>query len=90
MCCLVLRLLNRFKDILAQPFATDGAIVTLDISILLGLAWLDVFKPNAVFLSPRHQGAADIFWAVIDTYGLEFSGHLDNLIQAADGAFRGQ
>ena len=51
------------------PFATDGAIVTLDISVLLGLTWLDVFKPNAVFLSPRHRGPADIFWAVVDTYG---------------------
>jgi hypothetical protein len=46
---LVLRLLNRFKDVLAQPFAADGATVALDISVLVGFTWLDVFKPNAVF-----------------------------------------
>ena len=90
MCCLVLHLLNRFEDVLAQPFAADGAIVTLDIGVLLGLAWLDVFKPNAVFLSPRHQGPADIFWAVVDTYGLGFSAPLDDLVQAAHDAFSGQ
>jgi hypothetical protein len=42
MCCLASRLLNRFEDVLAQPFAAEGAILTLDISVLLGLAWLDV------------------------------------------------
>ena len=79
MCCLVLHLLNRFEDVLAQPFAADGAIVTLD-----------VFKPNAVFLSPGHQGPTDIFWAVVDTYGLGFSAPLDDLVQAAHDAFSGQ
>ena len=58
---LVLCLLNGFKDVLAQPFAADGAIVALDISVLLGFTWLDVFEPNSVFLSPCHQGPADIF-----------------------------
>ena len=38
MCCLVLRLLNRGEDVLAQPFAADGASVTLDIGVLLGPA----------------------------------------------------
>ena len=90
MCCPVLHLLNRFKDVLAPPFAADGAIVTLDISFLLGLAWIDVFKPNAVFLSPLHQGSADIFWAVVDRYGLGFSALLDDLVQAPDDAFSGQ
>jgi hypothetical protein len=49
LCGLVLRFLIRFKDVLAQPFAGDGAIVALDISVQLGFDWLDVFKPNAVF-----------------------------------------
>ena len=36
LCCRVLRLVNGFKDVLAQPFVADGAILTLDISVLLG------------------------------------------------------
>ena len=35
---MVLYLLNRFKDVLAQLFAADGATVTLDISVMLGFA----------------------------------------------------
>ncbi|AGI67666.1 hypothetical protein OAN307_c20250 [Octadecabacter antarcticus 307] len=57
-------LLNRFKDVLAQPFAANGAIVSLDIGILLRFAWLDVFKPNTVLFSLCHQGPTDVFWAV--------------------------
>jgi hypothetical protein len=73
LCGLVLCLLNRFKDLSVQPFAADGAIVTLDISVLLGFAWLDVFKSNTVLLSPCHQGPADILWAVVDANGLGFA-----------------
>ena len=65
MCCLVLRLLNSFEDVLVQPFTANGAIVTLDIGVLLRLARLDVLKSNTVFLSPRHQCPADIFGAVV-------------------------
>lgn len=38
----MLCLLDGFKDVLPQPFATNSAIVSLDISVLLGLAGLDV------------------------------------------------
>ncbi|AGI69472.1 hypothetical protein OAN307_c40590 [Octadecabacter antarcticus 307] len=62
--CLFLCLIDGFKDVLAQPFATNGSIVALDIGVLLRFAWLDVFKPNTVFLGPCHQGPADIFCAV--------------------------
>jgi len=39
-CRLVLGLLNRFKDVLVQPFAANGAIVSLDIGLLLRFAEL--------------------------------------------------
>lgn len=48
----LLCLLDGFKDILAQPFAANRSIVPLYISILLGFTWLDMFKANALFLSP--------------------------------------
>ena len=57
---LFLRLLDRFKDVLVQPFDANRAIVALDIGILLWLAGLDVFDVNAVFLHPSHQLAADV------------------------------
>ncbi len=87
---LVLRLLNGFKDVLAQPFAANGAIVAFDIGVLLRFSRLDVFKPNTMFLSPCHQGPADIFWAVVDTYGLGFAAPFDDLVQAPNDAFSGQ
>ena len=56
LCCWVLRLINGFKDVLAQPFVAEGAIVTLDISVLLGFVWLDVFEPNADYFHLLHTG----------------------------------
>jgi hypothetical protein len=61
---LVFRLLDRFKDILPQPFATNGAVVALEIGILLGLTGLDIFEPNIAFLSSFHQLTTDLFCAV--------------------------
>jgi len=41
---------------LTQPFVADGAILTLDISVLLGFVWLDVFEPNADYFHLLHTG----------------------------------
>ena len=40
-------LLNRSKQVLSEPLVPDGAIVALDVSILLRLAWLDVLDGNS-------------------------------------------
>ena len=53
-CGLLLCLLNGFKYVLPQPFSANRAIVALDIGTLLRLSGLDIFKPDAPFLSPRH------------------------------------
>ena len=39
---MILRLLDVFNDVLIQPFLPDGAVVALDIGVLLGLAGLDM------------------------------------------------
>jgi hypothetical protein len=80
---LILCFLDGFKDVLAEPFALNCAVVALDIGVLLGLAWLDVFEPNTLFFSLFHELATDISGAIIDTNGLPLSAPLDDLAQAA-------
>ena len=84
---MVLRLLDGFKDILAQPLAANSAVVPLNIGVLLGFPWLDVFKPNTLFICPFHQCSADVFWASVDTNGLRFAAPFDDLVQAADDTY---
>ena len=62
----------------------DGAVVTFDVGVLLGLAWLDVLDGDLPLLSPFHQLAADVFGAIVDPYGAGLPAPLDNPIQAAD------
>ena len=40
-----------------------------------------------MLFSPCHQGPTDIFWAVVDTYGLRFAAPFNDLVQAAHHAF---
>ena len=53
--------LYRFKDVLAQPFTANLAIVAFDKGILLWICGLNVFNVNAAPRGPSHQLAADIF-----------------------------
>ena len=64
--------LDRFEDVLAQSFARNSAIVSLDKGVLLRVDWLDVFKWDALFLGRYHQVPIDLFWANSDTDGLGF------------------
>ena len=61
---LILCLLYRFTDVLIQPLVAHDAIIAFDVRVLLGLARLDVFKPDVALLSPSHQRATDIFQTV--------------------------
>ena len=44
----ILCLLDGFDDVLVEPFVPDGAVVALDVSVLLGLAGLDVLDGDGV------------------------------------------
>jgi hypothetical protein len=59
----VLCLLDGFDDVLVEPFMSDGAVVALDVGVLLGLAGLDVLDRDATFLSPDQLLATDLFRA---------------------------
>jgi hypothetical protein len=52
-------LFDGFKDVLAQPFAPNSAVVRLDVGVLLRFSWLNMFQPNTLFLHPFHQCPAD-------------------------------
>lgn len=60
----MLGLLDAVDVVLVQPFVLDGAVVALDVGVLLGLTGLDVGQGDAIFVSPIRQGLADVFRAV--------------------------
>ena len=66
---MVLGLLDGFDDGLVEPFMPDGAVVALDVGVLLGLTGLDVLDGNTVFRGPDQQLATDVFRAVVDPNG---------------------
>ena len=58
-------------------------VVALDVSVLLGLAWLDVLDGNPMFLSPFSQRFTDVFGALVDPDRARFSAPFDDVIEAA-------
>ena len=65
----ILCLLDSFDDVLVEPFMPDGAVISLDIGVLLWLTGLDVPDGNPMFFRPFHQLFTDVFWAIIDPNG---------------------
>ena len=51
---------ERFKEVVRQPIVAHGPVVTLDVGILLRLAWLDEINTDAASSggkAPRRMGA---------------------------------
>ena len=61
---MVLGLLDGFDDVLVEPLMPNGAVVTLDVGVLLRLAGLNVLDGDLPLLGPFQQLAADVFRAV--------------------------
>ena len=80
---MVLGLLDGFDDVLVQPFVPDGAVVALDVGVLLGLPRLDMQDRNPLFRSPYHQLFTDVFRAIIDTNGAWLATPFDDPVQTA-------
>jgi len=57
----ILNIFDAVKVVSAQLLGSDGAIVALDIGVLLRVAWLDIHQRNSGFLSPVLQCATDVF-----------------------------
>ena len=62
----------------------DGAVVALDVGVLLGLAGLDVLDGDAPFPGPDQQLAADVFRAVVDPYGAGLAAPFDDPVETSD------
>ena len=82
-----MRLLDGLKDILAQPFTANCAIVALDIGVLLRLTGLYVLNGDATFLGPDQLLATDVFRAVVDPYCAGLAAPFNDPVQAPDDPF---
>ena len=75
---------------MGQPVVAHGAIVALDVRILLRVAGLDKGQCNALLLSPGSQRSTDVFRSIVtaDLDGL--SSPFNDLIQSPYDALRRQ
>ncbi len=67
----------------------DGAVVALDIGVLLRLAGLNVVQGDTLLCCPDRQGRADVSRAVFDPDGHELAAPLDDLVQGTHDPFCG-
>ena len=77
-------------DVLIQPLMPNRPVVALDISILLGLAGLDVLDRNTMLLSPFPQRFTDVFRAIVDPDRARLAAPFYGPVEAADDPFCGQ
>ena len=75
----VLNLFNIGPAILRQPLVANGPIEPLDISVLMWLAGLNVFKPDAPLGGP-FLNAADFSWPVVAANYLRFAAPRNDLL----------
>jgi hypothetical protein len=68
----------------------DGAVVALDIGVLLRPSGLDVLDRDAAVLGPDQQLATDAFRAVVGPYGGWLAAPLDDPVEAPDDPLRWQ
>ena len=80
----VLHLGQRIELVLRQPVVAYSAVEALVISVLLRLAKLDIFDPDALFLGPALERATDVFRPVVAAYNAGLAAAFDDLLQAAD------
>jgi hypothetical protein len=72
--------------VLPEPFGSDGSVVALDVSILLGASRLDIHQSDAAPRGPCPQSSTDIFGAVVHAY---IGGAVGVYYGAASGAIGG-
>ncbi len=59
--CLVQCLLDRFENVVAEPFTPNRVVLALAIGVMLKLSELDSFLKNTLLFGPFYELAADIF-----------------------------
>ncbi len=71
---------------MGEPIVANGPVVTLDVSILLGLAGLDEIDADSVPGSPCQRHRADVLRTVIASDGTRFAAPLDDAVKRSDHA----
>jgi len=72
---------------MGQPIVAHGPVVTLHVSVLLRLAWLDEIDADAAPGGPGQRHGADVFRAVVAADRVWFATPFDNPVQRSDDAF---
>ena len=78
---IVLHLLNRLEEVVAEPVVAYRPVVAFDIGILLRVTGLDVIKPDALAFGSGDKDPADVLRAVVTADDLRFAVPLDDLVQ---------
>jgi hypothetical protein len=80
----VLDLVERFKQMVGEPVITYGPVIALDVSVLLGLTWLDEIDADSAFCSPSQRHGTDVFRAVIAADDVRFAAPFDDPVEQTD------
>ena len=83
----MLGLLDSLDDVLVEQLLPDSAVVTLNISVALRLAGLDLLGGYSLSLGPYQKLATDVFWAVINPNSVWPPTPFDNSVQTANDPF---
>lgn len=73
-----------------QPVVAYGAVIALDIGVLLRLARLDKRDLDAVLGGPSLGRLADVFWTVVAPDHARLAAPFDQLVKRPEDAFRRQ
>ena len=79
-----LNLRDRVKQSLAQSVVTHGAVVALNVGVLLGLAGLDVFHVDVLAAGPVPNGLTQVFRTVVAADYRRSTPPLDELVERAN------
>jgi hypothetical protein len=80
----VLNLCNAGPIILGQSFVANRPFEPFNISVLLWLTWLDIFKPDTRLLGPALDHAAYVLRAIVTSDHLGVATPRNNLHQRPD------
>ena len=78
---------ERFKEMVSQPIVAYGPVVTLDVSILLRLAWLDEIDADSAPGGSGQRHGANVLWAVVAADRIWFAPPFDDSVQRSDDTF---
>ena len=83
----VLDLVERFKQMVGEPVITYGPVIALDVSVLLGLTWLDEIDTDSALCSLSQRHRTDLFRTIIAADGVRFAAPFDDPVERTDHAF---